>query len=98
MKNELGVAGSSSNGAGVTRAPTERLTEDLRSLSRDASAVISDFGETATAGFQAARGSALEKVSVARSKTQSYVTNHPWQSLAVVGGVGLLLGWLLKRR
>jgi ElaB/YqjD/DUF883 family membrane-anchored ribosome-binding protein len=45
---------------------------------------------------------AVDRTRVAARKTDEYVHDHPWQSLAVVAGVaaviGVVLGLLLNRR
>jgi len=39
-----------------------------------------------------------EKTKVAVQATDSYVQQHPWQTIGLVGGAGILLGLLLNRR
>jgi ElaB/YqjD/DUF883 family membrane-anchored ribosome-binding protein len=42
--------------------------------------------------------SAIEKAKVAGQKADDYVLDHPWQSVGIAAGVGLLLGMLISRR
>jgi ElaB/YqjD/DUF883 family membrane-anchored ribosome-binding protein len=86
-----------------------RLTEDLRALVSDAEALLR---ATANAGSEELREraqvtlqdmrrrlSALEDVVRERARdVDSYVRDNPWQSLAVVGGVALLIGLVMGRR
>jgi ElaB/YqjD/DUF883 family membrane-anchored ribosome-binding protein len=86
-----------------------RLTEDLRALVNDAEALLRT---TASAGSEELRERAqatlndmrrrlasLEEVVRERAHdVDSYVRDNPWQSLAVVGGVALLIGLVMGRR
>ncbi len=45
----------------------------------------------------------IEEAAIARAKaagraTDAYVHEHPWQSIGVAAGIGLLLGMLIARR
>lgn len=42
--------------------------------------------------------SVVEKTKVAAKATDEYVHEHPWKSIGVAAGVGLLIGVLLARR
>lgn len=38
------------------------------------------------------------QVRAARDATNQYVHDHPWRSVGMATGAGLLIGWLLTRR
>jgi ElaB/YqjD/DUF883 family membrane-anchored ribosome-binding protein len=44
------------------------------------------------------QASATEKAKAAGEAADDYVHDHPWQSMAIGAGVGLLVGLLLSRR
>ena len=46
-------------------------------------------------GLQSA---AVERAKVAGRKADDYVHDHPWQSIGVAAGIGLLVGLLIGRR
>jgi ElaB/YqjD/DUF883 family membrane-anchored ribosome-binding protein len=86
-----------------------RLADDLRALVSDAESLLratanagsEELQERAQATLRDMRRrlSALEGVVRERARdVDSYVHDNPWQSLAVVGGVALLLGLILGRR
>jgi ElaB/YqjD/DUF883 family membrane-anchored ribosome-binding protein len=83
-----------------------RIAEDLRTLVSDAEALLRATGNAGTAELQdraqatlqdmRARLNALESNLRARARdVDSYVRDNPWQSVAVAGGVALLLGLLM---
>jgi ElaB/YqjD/DUF883 family membrane-anchored ribosome-binding protein len=41
---------------------------------------------------------AIEKAKAAGHRTDDYVHDHPWQSVGIAAGIGLLLGMLISRR
>lgn len=41
---------------------------------------------------------AIEKAKVAGQKADDYAHDHPWQSVGIAAGIGLLLGILISRR
>lgn len=90
-------------------SPAAKLAEELRSLVSDAEALLksttgtngAEIDEQAEATIQELRGrlGALEEQLTARARdVDSYVRNNPWQAVAVVGGVALLLGLIMGRR
>jgi ElaB/YqjD/DUF883 family membrane-anchored ribosome-binding protein len=87
----------------------DRLAEELRMLVSEAEALLrSSTGaagaaaeERAAATLADLRGrlTALEQQLKARARdVDSYVRDNPWQAVAVVGGVALLLGLIMGRR
>ncbi|MCI0534172.1 MAG: hypothetical protein L0Z50_02975 [Verrucomicrobiales bacterium] len=40
----------------------------------------------------------IDKTKTAARTTDEYVHENPWTSLAIAGGIGLIIGWLLARR
>ncbi|HEX4648281.1 MAG TPA: hypothetical protein VH111_05615 [Steroidobacteraceae bacterium] len=90
-------------------SPAAKLAEELRSLVSDAEALLrastgtngAEIDEQAEATLQELRGrlGALEQQLTARAHDlDRYVRNNPWQAVAVVGGVALLLGLIMGRR
>ena len=86
-----------------------QIAEDLRSLVSDAEALLrsttnaggAEVQERAQATLQElrARLSALEDTVRARARdVDSYGRDNPWQAVAVVGGIALLLGLAMGRR
>ena len=89
-----------------------RIAEDLRALVSDAEALLRTTTNATTTGgaelqerAQAtlremrARLSDLEEQVRDRARdVDSYVRDNPWQAVAVVGGVALLLGLIMGRR
>ena len=91
-----------SNGGG-------RIAEDLRALVSEAEALLRSTTNTGGAEMQEraqatlqdlrTRLSALEDTMRARARdVDSYVRDNPWQAVAAVGGVALLLGLVVGRR
>ena len=90
-------------------SPAAKLAEQLRSLVSDAEALLrattgtngAEIDEQAEATLQELRGrlGALEEQLTARAHdVDRYVRTNPWQAVAVVGGVALLLGLIMGRR
>ena len=86
-----------------------KLAEELRSLVSDAEALLrattgadgAEIDERAEATLRELRGrlNALEELLTARARdVDTYVRTNPWQAVAVVGGVALLLGLMMGRR
>ena len=86
-----------------------RLAEELRMLMSEAEALLRSSTGTATAAEEAraaatiadlkARLNGLESQLKGRARdVDSYVRDNPWQAVAVVGGVALLLGLIMGRR
>ncbi len=40
----------------------------------------------------------VDKTKAAARSTDEYVHENPWTSIAIVGGIGIIFGWLLARR
>ena len=85
------------------------IAEELRTLVSDAEALLrsttnaggAEVQQRAQATLQdlRARLSALEDTVRSRARdVDSYVRDNPWQAVAVVGGVALLLGLAMGRR
>ena len=91
---------------------TERLAEDLKRVARDAEELIKatsgEVGDKArearsrlTATIASAKASceALQDKAIASARaTDKVIREHPYQSLGVAFGVGLLIGVLVNRR
>jgi ElaB/YqjD/DUF883 family membrane-anchored ribosome-binding protein len=86
-----------------------QIAEDLRAIVTDAEALLrstanaggADVQERAQATLQdlRARLNALEDTVRSRARdVDSYVRDNPWQAVAAVGGVALLLGLIMGRR
>lgn len=85
------------------------IAEELRSLVSDAEALLrstanaggAEVQERAQATLQElrARLSAVEGTVRSRARdVDSYVRDNPWQAVAVVGGIALLIGLAMGRR
>lgn len=79
--------------------------ELLRLAATDAGEKFSDvrarMGERVTAArarFTELEGSVLEKARETAKRTDAYVHEHPWESVGVAAGIGLLVGLLIGRR
>jgi len=86
-----------------------QIAEELRTLVSDAEALLrsttnaggAEVQQRAQATLQdlRARLSALEDTVRSRARdVDSYVRDNPWQAVAVVGGIALLLGLAMGRR
>ena len=86
-----------------------QIAEDLRAIVSDAEALLrsttnaggAETQERAQATLQElrARLNALEDTVRSRARdVDSYVRDNPWQAVAAVGGVALLLGIIMGRR
>jgi len=86
-----------------------QIAEDLRAIVTDAEALLrsttnaggAEMQERAQATLQdlRARLNALEDTVRSRARdVDSYVRDNPWQAVAAVGGVALLLGLIMGRR
>jgi len=85
------------------------IAEELRSLVSDAEALLRSTANAGGAEVQQraqatlqelrARLSALEDTVRSRARdVDSYVRDNPWQAVAVVGGIALLIGLAVSRR
>jgi len=86
-----------------------RLAEELRMLMSEAEALLRTSTGTANAAEEEraaatladlkARLGGLESQLKGRARdVDNYVRDNPWQAVAVVGGVALLLGLIMGRR
>jgi len=81
------------------------LIEESEKLLRDSAALVGEDAETLRAQIGLKLKQAREAVGNVRSKAQpvvdathDYIGGHPWQTVAISAGVGLLVGLLLGRR
>ncbi len=95
-----------------TEVQTERLVKDLKTVARDAEDLIKatagDVGEKArdararlTATLETAKESlhALQEKAIASAKAaDKSIREHPYQSIGVAFGLGVLIGVLVNRR
>jgi ElaB/YqjD/DUF883 family membrane-anchored ribosome-binding protein len=90
-------------------SPAAKLAEELRSLVSDAEALLrattsangAEVQERAEATLRELRGrlNALEDQLTAKARdVDTYVRTNPWQAVAMVGGLALLLGLMMGRR
>lgn len=90
-------------------SPAAKLAEELRALVSDAETLLrattsadgAEVQERAEATLRELRGrlNALEEQLTARAHdVDTYVRTNPWQAVAVVGGLALLLGLMMGRR
>jgi ElaB/YqjD/DUF883 family membrane-anchored ribosome-binding protein len=90
------------NGGGQVAEELRALVSDAETLLRStASAGGADVQERAQVTLQElrARLNALEETVRSRARdVDSYVHDNPWQAVAAVGGIALLLGLLMGRR
>jgi len=96
----------------MNNASTERLVGDLKNVARDAEDLLkSSAGEVSekaheirerlTAAVERAKDACerLEEKAVAGAKaTDKGIRDHPYQSLGIAFGVGLLIGVLVTRK
>jgi ElaB/YqjD/DUF883 family membrane-anchored ribosome-binding protein len=89
-----------------------KLAEDIKTLVRDAEALLRASAENAEELTEEARQRAEESLHALRSQLSDierdlkgraevldgYVRDNPWAAVAVVGGIALLVGLLLGRR
>jgi len=89
-----------------------KLAEDIKTLVRDAEALLRASAENAEDLTEDARQRAEDSLRALRSQLSDierdlkgraevldgYVRDNPWAAVAVVGGVALLVGLLMGRR
>jgi len=95
------TAGEHTKGRSTTRSfgeQSSRVAEEVQELGRVA---LSNAGEAATnlkekgqAAFEAGR----DKAKTAKSKFEDVVTENPMKSVLIAVGVGVVLGYALRRR
>lgn len=91
---------------------TERLTGDLKNVVHDAQEILRDKTECATEKARAARERLLSAVEAAKTccenleakavagakATDKVIRARPYQAIGIALGIGLLAGYLIKRR
>ncbi|MDD2048413.1 DUF883 family protein [Pseudomonas putida] len=81
------------------------LIEESEKLLRDSAALVGEDAETLREQVGLKLKQAREAIGTVRSKaqpmvdaTQDYIGGHPWQTVAISAGFGLVVGLLLGRR
>jgi ElaB/YqjD/DUF883 family membrane-anchored ribosome-binding protein len=87
------------------KAVVNDAEELLRHAARDAGAGYNEARARLEESLKIARGEleVLEKAMLDRTRraaraTDGYVHDHPWESIGIAAGVGMLLGMLISRR
>lgn len=95
-----------------SEASAEEVMEDLRALINEAeqvvsngvsttsSQVVADLRERLQSGLEKLNdyyGSAKERVAAGARRTDETIRAHPYESLAIALGVGVLIGALVRR-
>jgi ElaB/YqjD/DUF883 family membrane-anchored ribosome-binding protein len=86
-----------------------QIAEELRALVSDAEALLSSTANAGSAEMQQRAQATLQELRVrlnaleetVRSRARdvdTYVRDNPWQAVAAVGGIALLLGLIMGRR
>lgn len=83
----------------------QSLIEESEKLLKDSAALVGEDAETLKAQLSLKLNQALEAVTSVRERarpaveaTETYIGGHPWQTVAVSAGFGLVVGLLLGRR
>ncbi|AHD13731.1 MULTISPECIES: DUF883 family protein [Pseudomonas] len=83
----------------------QALIEESERLLNDSAALVGDEAETLRAQVSLKLRQARHAADKVRSKaqpvveaTQDYIGGHPWQTVAISAGLGLVVGLLLGRR
>ena len=92
------AAGEAFNGGIENPGARERLNSDFKALKQDANAVLSDLAEVTGRGVSSVRERARETASRARLRSEDFIQDHPWRTVAMVAGIGIVAGFLLRRR
>ncbi|WP_414662360.1 DUF883 family protein [Horticoccus sp. 23ND18S-11] len=71
---------------------------DMSEAARDARARIGTALERARATYSEMQAQGIESAKQAMKKADDTIRTHPYQSIGIAFGVGLLLGVLLKRK
>ena len=81
------------------------LIAESEKLLKDSASLVGEEGETLRAQVGLKLKQALDSVSNVRERTkpvvdatENYIGGHPWQTVAVSAGFGLVVGLLLGRR
>lgn len=94
------------------RAATTKLAEDFRAVMTDAEQLLRQAGEgysevrerleesiaNAREGLTSLERSVAGSACRSCRATDGYVRTHPWESIAVGAGIGVLVGLLIGRR
>jgi ElaB/YqjD/DUF883 family membrane-anchored ribosome-binding protein len=89
-----------------------RLSEELRNVVRDTEEMLKDAGEgyktareklertvkQARRELESVEQAVIERTKRVAKATDHYVHDHPWQSIGVGAGIGLLIGMLIGRK
>lgn len=83
----------------------QALIEDSEKLLKDSAALVGEEGETLREQVGIKLRQAREAVNRVRGRarpvvdaTQDYIGGHPWQTVVISAGVGVVVGLLLGRR
>lgn len=83
----------------------QALIEESDKLLKDSASLVGDDAETLRAQLSLKLKQALNAVSNVRERTkpvvdatEHYIGGHPWQTVALSAGLGLVVGLLLGRR
>ena len=83
----------------------QALIEESDKLLKDSAALVGEEAETLRAQLSQKLKQAAESVTSVRERTkpvveatESYIGGHPWQTVAISAGFGLVVGLLLGRR
>lgn len=83
----------------------QSLIEESEKLLNDSAALVGEEAETLRAQLQlklkqagTAVGNVRDKARPVVDATETYIGGHPWQTVAISAGFGLVVGLLLGRR
>ncbi len=83
----------------------QALIEESDKLLKDSAALVGEDAETLRAQLSLKLKQALDSMSSVRERTKpvvdatkTYIGGHPWQTVAISAGFGLVVGLLLGRR
>ncbi|WP_339485721.1 DUF883 family protein [Pseudomonas sp. EL_65y_Pfl2_R95] len=87
----------------------QALVRDTESLLQQSAGLAGDQGEElrdqirnslnrARSTLVSAEEAVIERGKAAVDATEGYVQTHPWQSISIAAGVGMLLGMLITKR
>lgn len=76
---------------------SEQLMDELRSVAREAEALLQATAEQTGARVEELRERAKDALEAARG-IDDQVRKNPWAAVAIAAGVGLVIGLLLSRK
>lgn len=83
----------------------QALLEESEALLRSSASLVGEEGENLRQQVGLKLKQALDSVSSVRERskpmvdaTEAYIGGHPWQTVAISAGIGLVMGLLLGRR